>query len=80
MKTLIALALMLHIMTAQGIQFSILPDANYNQSKASASACFANCQSCQTLTNQCEECFAPYFIKAQDGSCQLTSSYTVQSF
>jgi hypothetical protein len=78
MKVIVVLVLLIHLLSAQGIQFSVLPDGSYNQSQASAQACYANCQSCQTLSNQCEECFSPYFNKAQDGSCQLASTYTVR--
>lgn len=82
MKAIVMLALLLPLLlpllSAQGLQFIILPDASYNSTEASAQACYANCQACQTLSNQCEECYAPYFIKAQDGSCQLTPSYTVR--
>lgn len=62
---------------SQSILFKLQPDAAYSQPVASAQACYANCQSCQTASNQCEECFSPYFIKAQDGSCSIADHYTV---
>ena len=77
MKTILAFLFLLFLFPAQRTDFEVLPTASYNSSVASAQACLANCQSCQTLTNQCEECYAPYFSKAQDGSCQLTSNYVV---
>lgn len=77
LKVLLILSLLTLALRSQTIIFTVLPDSTYNQSTASSQACFANCQSCQTNTNQCEECYSPYFVKAQDGSCQLASSYTV---
>lgn len=61
----------------QAVVYQISPTSSYNLTSASAQACYANCQSCITSTNQCEECFAPYFTKAQDGSCAINSAYTV---
>jgi hypothetical protein len=75
--TILVLAILLPLLAGQSTQFIILPDATYNSTEPSAQACYANCQACQTLSNQCEECYAPYFTKAQDGSCQLAASYTV---
>ncbi len=73
MKTILTFFFLLFLLPAQRTDFEVLPTASYN-----SSVCLANCQSCQTLTNQCEECYAPYFIKAQDGSCQLASNYVVR--
>ena len=77
MITILLLSLFLSLATPQQIVYSIVPTNAINLTQASPSACYANCRSCQTLTNQCEECFDPYFIKAQDGTCQLADNYTV---
>lgn len=78
MITILLLSLLLSLASPQQIVSSIVPTSAVNLTQASPSACYANCRSCQTLTNQCEECFDPYFIKAQDGTCQLADNYTVK--
>lgn len=77
MLAILLLSLLLSLASPQQIVYSIVPTNAINLTQASPSACYANCRSCQTLTNQCEECFDPYFVKAQDGSCQLADNYTV---
>lgn len=63
--------------------YEILPTSTYINingtyfTQASPQACYADCQSCQIQTLVCEECFAPYYAKAQQGTCQFSSNYTV---
>ena len=77
MKNIIIPLLLILICQSQDINFVIKPSNTYNQTNASPEACYADCRSCQTITNQCEECFSPFFIRAEDGFCQLVDSYTV---
>ena len=63
MKNIIVLLLLILICQFQDINFVIRPSDTYNQINASPEACYADCRSCQIRTNQCEECFSPYFVR-----------------
>ena len=55
MKSVLLLSFILTLATMQGIITAIYPsNINTTQTQASPQACYANCQSCQTLNNQCE--------------------------
>ena len=54
MNIVLLLSLMFTLSTMQGIITAIYPsNINTTQTQASPQACYANCQSCQTLNNQC---------------------------
>ncbi len=55
MKVIIIFTLLFHLLLSQGVKFEILPpSSNITLTQASAQACYANCKSCQTLSNKCE--------------------------
>lgn len=54
MKRVLLLSFIIALAATQGIITAIYPsNINSTQTMASPQACYANCQSCQTLNNQC---------------------------
>ena len=74
LTTILSFFLLMLVGTQSPYTLTILPTSNYLDvdnsflSEASAEACEADCGNCQIQTNECEECYVPYFSDVS-GNC-----------